>query len=219
MIMADEVEDLTDIQKLQRALGYEREDHKATKTKLRAADATIAERAALGTEPTAAAITTHVANISKANVAAATIEQQRRISELEAALTVASNETATIRAQLTNRVVGDEVRDAATKSFALPNAVGDLIALANLELNIVDGVVQSADGRDVATWLSDKKSTSGYLWPRSVGTGARGSGDAPALYLDNPFRAGASFSLTRQSELARDNASLADRLSREANAA
>jgi hypothetical protein len=61
--------------------------------------------------------------------------------------------------------------------------------------------VQTADGRDVAAWLDDRKATSPYLRPPARSAGACGDGEGAKVYSgENPF-APATFNLTKQGEL------------------
>lgn len=100
----------------------------------------------------------------------------------------------------------------------LPTAINDLISLGNLELMLVDDKVVTADGIDVATWIDNRKASAPYLWPVSRGAGSRGNDGGLVVEGDNPFKAGPSFNLTKQGQLAMADPARAARLQTEAAA-
>jgi hypothetical protein len=208
-----------DVLKLQKALLNERNDHKATTAMLKAAQTRITKSAALGPAPSPVVVSQYIADGVRAGVAHATAELQQKIGTLETQLSAANAATADINGKLVTRTIAEEVRQAARESHVLPSAVNDLLSLGNLELKFVDGKVQTDDGRDVATWLDQSKATRPYMWPTARGSGARGSGDGGLVVEgDNPFKAGPSFNLTKQRQLAMADPARAARLQTEAAA-
>jgi hypothetical protein len=218
--MTDENDDnkktIEDIEKLKKALVHERTEHRVTKDRLKTITEQLAERDALSDGSKVAAINGHIANVVKSTVAAQTAQQLRRIAELEAKLAEANTSSEVLRGQLSSRTITEVVREAADAAHVRKEALQDLLTLGNLELSIKNGEVLASDGRNVATWLNDRKKSSPWLFPTSQGSGARGSGDTPSGYVgDNPFEKG-NFNLTKQSQLIRENPTLADRLQNEA---
>lgn len=208
-----------DIKKLTEALRKEREEHRATREKLQAATAQASEHAALGENSNAVQMAEHIANATKANVARETVELQKKIATLETQLGEATAATESTNARLVSRSIEDEVRNAARESHVLPSAVNDLLSLGNLELKFVDGKVQTENGRGVAEWLDESKTTRPYMWPASRGVGARGSGaEGGIVFGDNPFVAGPSFNLTKQGQVMLSEPLRAERLKQEAAA-
>jgi hypothetical protein len=205
------------IEILVKALEAERTNHKAAEIKLKAADATIAEHAALGNAPDGAVVSEHIANGVRAGVAQQTADLQKRIGTLESELITANATAADVSGKLVTRSISEEVRAAALAAHVLPSAINDLLSLGRLELELKDGVVQTAEGVTVADWLDASKATRGYMWPAARGSGARGSSTLPADSGDNPFKA-ETFNLTAQSQLAAKDPARATRLQQEANA-
>jgi hypothetical protein len=205
--------ELTDIEKLTEALRKERADHKATKEKhgeqLNAAHGRIKEYELLGPNANAGVIAEHMTNAAKAALAAGTAELQAKLATVEAELAESRKTGETLNGQLTQRAISEATREACRESHVRSEAINDVLTFAANELKLVDGEVRTEDGRDVATWLDDRKATSPYLWPAARGAGARGmsgGGDgAPIHDGQNPFKPGPTFSLTKQGEIMQTN--------------
>lgn len=103
------------------------------------------------------------------------------------------------------RSVVDAVRGAAEAAKCRTDAMGDLLSIAAGELKIVDGKVQTEDGRDPVAWLEDRKKVSPYFWPAAKGAGAGGSDGVGGVdSKDNPF-AYANHNVTKIGQLVNSN--------------
>jgi hypothetical protein len=220
--MSDNTNDEKDAGKLLAALKAERAAHKETTDKLKESDAAlsaanvkIAEAATLAS-PTGEGIQRLVQDSAKALSAKATAELQQRVTTLEAELDSATKSNAALTAKFQRTTIEGVVRQAAAEDHVRQDAVADLLVFAAADLKLNDaGEVVTEDGASIKEWLDVRKSTSPYFWPVSRGAGGRGSihDTMPAYDGDsNPFRPGPGWSLTRQSQLTRENPELAKRL-------
>lgn len=100
---------------------------------------------------------------------------------LEAELGEAKKGSEALLGQLTSRTIGEEVREAARASHVRDEAINDVLTFAAADLKVVDGKLQTADGRDGAAWLDDRKASSPYLWPAA----RRSFGDGGKVYSDS----------------------------------
>ena len=211
-----------DVEKLKRALAKERESHRSAATALKAAQGRVAEleqQSALGANPSASAVSQFIGDAVAARVAAETAELQKKVGTLEAQVMESTTVRAAVESKLARRMLDDAVRDAATEAHVKPEALADVLTIAGLELKLSDsGDVLTPDGQDVHAWLDARKATSPHWWSPGIGARARGSGDGGAASTDNPFVPGASFSLTRQGQIVRENPELATRLQAQAAA-
>jgi hypothetical protein len=122
---------------------------------------------------------------------------QKTIAGLESQLAESAATVDTVNSKLTSRTISEALREAARESHVLPAALPDLLSLGALELKLAD------DGTvDAAAWIEQRKNVSPYWWPVARGAGAHGSSDDGGIATgNNPFEAGATFSLTRQGEI------------------
>jgi hypothetical protein len=208
----------TQIDILGKSLVASRAEFKETSKLLKAAQAHIVQLEALGPVPSGETVKAFVDSSIVAGVASASNELVQRCAALETELATAKTAATDINDKFAASQVANEIREAARASFVKPEALGDAIAIGNAELHMVDGVVVTDDGSTAAEWFEQRKSVSGYWWPAARGAGARGSAEMAGATLDNPFVKGASFSVTRQSQIAAGNPGLAERLRGEANA-
>jgi hypothetical protein len=72
------------------------------------------------------------------------------------------------------RLIGDEVRNAATKLKMLPEAVEDAIMLAERNMEVTDEGVATKTGDTPENWLKDMQAKRPHWWGPSAGGGARG---------------------------------------------
>lgn len=217
--MTDKTTDEKDPAKLLTALKAERDARKQAEDKLKtseaalsAANAKLAEAATLA-NPNAAGVAKLVTDSAKALAAKETASLQQRVAELESSLAESKKSGEALLGQLASRTISEEVREAARTAHVRPEAINDVLTFAAADLKVVDGKVQTQDGRDVAAWLEDRKASSPYLWPTARGAGARGGNhEGGSVFTgNNPF-APETFNLTEQSRLVQSQPELAKRL-------
>jgi hypothetical protein len=199
------------IEILTKALASERTDHHATEVKLKAADATIAEHAALGVAPDALHVSQHIADATAAGVAHATNESQKKIGALETQLTAANAAAADIGVKLVSRTISEEIRSACRDSHVKPEAVNDALTIGMGELQLVDGRVETAEGVSLADWVDRRKGISPYWWPVARGSGARGNDIGLAPTGANPWSK-ETWNMTQQGNLVKSDPALAERM-------
>jgi hypothetical protein len=207
------------VKKLSGALQKERGDHKAAKVELLAAQKHIIQLEALGPSPDAGKYTAHIADAIKSGVALSTVELQKQVETLHLQLAESAVVANDATAKLNARSVAEEVLSEAARQHVLPGAINDLLSLSALDLRVVDGIVQNEAGESVKQYLENKKTTSPWMWPTAIGSGARGSGEPGAPTGSNPFdKSSASWNLTAQSQMALAQPAKASRLRAEAAA-
>lgn len=160
-----------------------------------------------------ATVNSRVAQVVDAKVKAETSKLTRQLEETKTKLTEATQLAQNYEAKDTQRTIQDAVRAAATQAKVLPEAVGDLLIVASQELKLVDGKVQTEDGRDPSMVIDEYKQKRPYFWPKSVGAGGQGGNEGLGLAngQDNPFsRKG--WNMTKASQILRENPQQAQKL-------
>lgn len=210
-----------DIDRIMGGLTKEREDHKTTKTALRAFEGLEADKVrekldrfnelevmAKGNkdefdakleELTEARVKTRLSPVSRENETL-----KKRVEELETT-------TTTLLAEKTQRVIGDDVRDACTKSKVVAEAMPDVIMLANQVFSVnEDGSVLTKEnpygitpGLTSDVFLSEMQTKRPHWWPKTVGGGSSGSGGGFAGG-ENPWTA-EHWNLTKQGAYLKEN--------------
>jgi hypothetical protein len=209
----DGVKTQGDIDRLQQALTKERNDHTAAKAELKTLKESALAWDDLKPEDVKAklekletfesgnqvpelaknfetTVNARVQTLLEQKLKSETTKLNRTIDELKGKLGESTQLVQTYESQNVQRTVQDAVRAAAVQLKVLPDAVPDLLIVAGQHLKMVDGKVQTDDGRDPAQWLEDSKQSRAYMWPAARGTGAHGSVDASGnvvLGKDNPF--------------------------------
>lgn len=228
-----------DIDALQLAAKKEREDHAATKLLLKTANEKVTAWEDLNPEEVKAklekletleagnsvpelaknfetTVQQRVKDVLDGKVRSETVKLQRTIDELKGKLGEAEGQITGFVSQNNTRTVHDAVRAAAVASKVLPEAVADLLLVAGSELKLDEsGKVITADGRDPATWLEDRKAKTPYLWPQARGTGSGNGHDDPSLGAfsgkNNPFSRD-GWNMTKAAQLVASNPAQADKL-------
>lgn len=224
-----------DIDRLQSALNKERTDHTAARTELKTTKEQLLQWEELKPEDVKAklekletfenggqvpelmknfetTVNARVQTLVEQKLKSETTKLSRTIDDLKGKLGESQASIATYESQNTQRTVQDAVRAAATQLKVLPDAVPDLLIIAGQHLKLVEGKVQTEDGRDPSAWLEDSKQTRPYLWPAARGTGAHGSQEGgPAIGKDNPFtREG--WNMTKGAQMLRGDPTLAAKM-------
>lgn len=224
-----------DIDRLQAALTKERTDHTAVRTELKTTKEQLLQWEELKPDDVKArlekletlesgnqvpelaknfetTVNARVQTLLGEKLKVETTKLNRTIDELKGKLGESQAAITTYETQNTQRTVQDAVRAAATQLKVMPEAVPDLLIVAGQHLKLVEGKVQTDDGRDPAAWLEDSKQTRAYLWPAARGTGAHGSHEGgPMLGKDNPFtREG--WNMTKGAQLVRSDPTQAAKL-------
>ena len=149
---------------------------------------------------------------------------QRQLTEKDTKLKELTDLTGVLQAERVTRTVHDNVRAAATKLKVIPEAMPDVLMLAERMLEIdEDGkTVRTKDqvgvtpGVSPEVWLTDMQRSRPHWWPPSQGTGAQGSGGGGGnLMGENPFsRPG--WNLTLQGQILTKEPERAKQLMRQA---
>jgi hypothetical protein len=202
-----------DVAKLTKALHAERVENKANLVLLNAAKKQIADAAALGTAPSPIAVSQYISDGVKAGVAHATNELQLKIGTLESELVTAKTAATDMGVKLVGRTISEEIRQACRDSHIKPEAVNDVLTIGVGELQLVDGVVQTAEGVSLSDWVEQRKAASPYWWPVARGSGARGSGadGLASTGAANPWSK-ESWNMTQQGNLVKSDPALAERM-------
>ncbi len=108
----------------------------------------------------------------------------------------------------TNRMITDSVRTAAGEAKIVVSAMEDVLMLSERVFEVTeDGSVLTKDGIgatpgiDPAVWLTEMQSMRPHWWPTSVGGGASGGNGTGVGMIDNCFKPGPHFNMTKQAEL------------------
>lgn len=124
----------------------------------------------------------NVDNLVGAKLKQHTAPLERQISDLQAQLTVATEQVQVYQQRERSRLIGDAVIAGATATKALPEAVDDLRLLATNIFEVTeDGKVVAKEGIPGVTpgispevWLTDMKRSKPFYWPVSQGANGRG---------------------------------------------
>ena len=222
-----------DVDTVREALRKEREDHGATKAKLKPwgeldATETLAQldrikelEAAAGGKLDEEAINT----IVEGRLGQATGPLQRQIEELTANLTASQEENTTLKTAIDTRDRNDGVRKYAAESKVHSTAIADVEMAASVmfEKNddgkwvTKDGLEGVTAGIDFKGWLREMQKTRPHWWPESEGGGALGGGAGGGGFSgDNPW-SHANWNMTEQGKILREQGrDVADRMAKAA---
>jgi hypothetical protein len=215
-----------DVTRLNGALTKERNDHKATKDKLRAFDGLdpqeTRDRLDKLTDIEAnpdATVEQRVTSEVERRLKAKTAPLERQIAQANEAKAAAERERDETRGTLRGRTISDEVRAAASKAKIIDSAVDDVLMYGTSVFEVgEDGQVVTKDGVGVTpglkpeAWLSDMKERRPHWWPASQGAGSLG-GRGGSAGGDNPFTAEA-WNVTEQGKIAAADLAKAERLAK-----
>jgi hypothetical protein len=148
---------------------------------------------------------------------------QRQAGEKDAKIKELTDLTQTLQGERVTRTIHDTVRAAATKLRVIPEALPDVLMLAERMLEIEE------DGKSVRTkdqvgvtpgvapevWLIDMQKTRPHWWPPSQGTGAQGGSGGGGFTGDNPF-ARDTWNLTKQGQIITQDPKKAEQLMKQA---
>ncbi len=198
-----------DVDKLNTALGKERTEHKATKSKVAVwadmdKEKVTADLAEL-TELRAAAeareggkddkekFEAGVKAAAEARIVAAKVVSDREITDLTKVNDDQATEIVGFKSADTVRTIGDAVRLATTAAKVIPTAVPDVLMYAERQFEINDeGLVLTkaqvgvTPGIAPDIWLSEMQDKRPHWWPASTGGGA-GGGAGGTGYDKNPW--------------------------------
>lgn len=219
-----------DVTRLNGALSKERNDHKATKEKLRKFEPLgepddvqqkldrLGDLEAGGNLPDEEKITREVERRIKARLAPIERERDRAKQEAQEAAAERDRAAGTLR----SRSIRDDVRSAAMEAKVVGTALDDVLLYGDSlfeqnetgETVTKDGIAGVTPGLKPSAWLSDQKERRPHWWPTSQGAGSQGNrggggGDA------NPFTA-ENWNVTGQGKLAASDLAKAERLAKAA---
>lgn len=221
--------DSGDVARLNSALTKERNDHKATKDKLRAFDGLDPQE----TRDRLDKLTDIEANPDATVEQRVTSEVERRIRArlapiererdgLKRERDEAHGERDRATGALRSRSIRDDVRGAALEAKVVGTALDDVLLYGDSlfeqndagETVTKDGVNGVTPGLKPAAWLADQKERRPHWWPASQGAGSQGGKGGPTGG-DNPFSA-ESWNVTEQGKIAAADQAKADRLAKAA---
>lgn len=228
-----------DIDRLQTSLTKERTEHTATKTALTTAQTklqtfeginvdelpTQLERlkqleATAGQTPTQKQIDEMVASRVAAELRTKVGPLERQLQEAKTQLGTVTKENEGLKGSITEGRIGDQLRSEATKAGMQGTAIDDFVSLSLKGFKLDEkGKAITEDGLDVTTFVSDQKKARPFLWPAGNGAGGTGADGKGGHTGPNPFKKGATFNLTEQGRITRENPDLAKQLQTQAAAA
>lgn len=222
-----------DVDKLNKALGKERTDHKETKTKVAVwadmdkekVDADLAELTELRAAAEAGEggkggkdkFEAGVNAAAEARISAAKIASDRAITDLETAGVEKDVKITAFEQANTLRTIGDDVRKATTAAKVIDTAVDDVLMHAERVFEINDeGLVLTKDQVGVTPgiapeiWLAEMQDKRPHWWPVSQGGGA-GGGSGGTGFPKNPW-SNEHWNLTEQGQAIRADKAKAERM-------
>lgn len=215
-----------DINRIEGALQKERNDHRAVKgTLAKLGDRDINEvLSLLDSIPALEAAAKGVDNIDEqlaGRLQQETAPLNRKISEYEANVSSLTEQLTKLQTREVHRDIGDTVGKFALSSKVLPEAVEDVQYMARsiFEKNEQGDIVAKADipgitpGISPEVWLTELQRSKPFYWPQSnLPAFRKGGQGAPG---SNPWSA-ASWNMTEQGRIVRENRSTADQLAAQA---
>jgi len=119
---------------------------------------------------------------------------ERENINLKKKLEDAEGELETLRSEKIQRLVHDKVRAAAAEGKVIPEAIDDVLLLANAVFEVTsDGVVLTREnpygmtaGLAPDLWLQEMQEKRPHWWPRSTGGESKGSGSSGG-FSNNPW--------------------------------
>ncbi len=223
-----------DVDKLNKALGKERTDHKETKAKVAVwADmdqvkvvAELEELVELRAARDAgdpdgkgkADFEAKVNAAAEARINAAKVTSDRLNTEQVKTIEDLTTENTGHKKANTDRTIGDAVRKACVASKVIDTAVDDVMMFAEriFEIN-EDGLILVKDqvghtpGIAADIWLSEMQEKRPHWWPTSTGGGSKGGGGSGPSFTKNPW-SGEHWNLTEQSKAIREDRTKAERM-------
>ncbi len=223
----------TDVDKLNTALGKERTEHKATKTKIAVwgdmdqvkvvadleelTELRAAAEAGEGGKDGKEKFEAGVKAAAEARINAAKVTSDRVNSEQAKTIDDQTTEIVGFKLADTVRTIGDAVRTAATTSKVIQTAIADVLMLAERQFEINDdGLVLTRDQVGVTPgiapdiWLSEMQEKRPHWWPVSTGGGA-GGGSGGAGFVNNPWTP-EHWNLTEQGKAIKADRTKAERM-------
>lgn len=216
-----------DVTRLNGALTKERNDHRATKEKLRAFDGLdpqetrdkLDKLSDLEANPDATVeqrVTSEVERRIKARLAPVERERDRAKQEAQEAQAERDRATGTLR----SRSIRDDVRSAAMEAKVVGTALDDVLLYGDSlfeqneagETVTKDGINGVTPGLKPGAWLADQKERRPHWWPASQGAGSQG-GRGGTAGSDNPFTA-EGWNVTEQGKIAAADQAKAERLAK-----
>ncbi|MEE8519341.1 MAG: hypothetical protein V3S98_09475 [Dehalococcoidia bacterium] len=213
----------TDIDNIKEALTKERDDHKATKTKLVPWEGLDAEEVkakldgydvikakADAVDEDGKVDKDKLDEIANARVATAVAPLNRELEELRTNNGTLTEANETYAKQDTTRTISEAVRKAAIEAKVITGALDDVLLLGERVFEITeDGTVLTRDSVGVtpgiapSIWLTEMQPNRGHWWPLSEGGGAQGSGSG-TTFANNPW-AKDHWNMTEQGKVIRES--------------
>lgn len=218
------VKSQADIDRMNAGLQKERDEHKATKDKLHAWDGfgtpdelqqkldKMAElEVAAKQSGTKEEIEARLEELAEARVRSRVAPFERENVSLKTKLETAEKALNESCQELQRRDINDAVTKAALDAKILPEAMQDVIMLANAVMQVTDdGQVLVAENQFGSTpglapdiWIKELQDKRPHWWPRSVGGDAKGSGGKGGAGQNNPWSR-EHWNLTEQGRLVRE---------------
>ena len=207
-----------DIERLQVGLEKERNEHKATKEKLRPFQGLDPEdvRTKLETLASTKSVDENKINeLVEARIKTRIAPLERENQELKTKTQEQEGIIGDFKSKETKRTVTDTVRDAASKLKVRQEALDDVLLWGQNVFKVTeDGKVATEDGLTPDLWLADMQQKRPHWWPESSGGGAGGSGGGGS-FAENPFSA-EHWNMTKQGEMLRENREKAEKYAKAA---
>lgn len=218
----------SDIQRLQESLRKERDDHKATKSRLAAfsdldPEEVVAKLDRIAELEAAAGGKIDEAKLNEmveARIRTRTAPLERKIATLEQDLQAkdAANKELTLKEK--TRLIHDHIRKAATAAKIRDTAIEDAIVLGERVFDVDEnGSVVTRDnvgvtpGLSADVWLTEQQTTRPHWWPESNGVGAKGGNGLGGGA--NPF-SHENWNLTAQGQMLRTDPKKAEQMAKSA---
>lgn len=192
-----------DVATLSKSLNSERDEHKATKEKLRLWEGLEPDKVRLQLDRVAELevaargnkeeIDKKLEELTEARVRSRIAPVERENTAVKKQLEEATVQLQQLQKEQVRRTVHDNVRAAAEKGKILPEAIVDVLLLADAVFAVAEGgAVLTKDnafgitpGLSPEVWVQEMQDKRPHWWPRSESGNAKGSGGGG--YSNNPF--------------------------------
>jgi hypothetical protein len=207
-----------DVVRVQEALRKEREEHKSVKQALNAWDglspdevrAKLDRISELEVMANGKVDDTKLEELAEARVRSRLAPVERELQKTRKDQETLLSELQQLRNERIQRSVHDKVREAADRLKIRPEAMADVLLLAdavfesvgNGEVLTKDNPFGVAPGLNPSLWLQDMQDKRPHWWPSSTGGGASGSGGQG--FAKNPWSAD-HWNMTEQGRLLREH--------------
>ena len=222
-----------DVDRVNEGLRKEREDHTATKDKLKAFEGVDLEQhekdqtelvelralrdAGAGEGFDEDKFNAAVDSLAASRTATAVAPLKRELDQISTERDALLGENTEFKTKETNRTITDAVRQAATGLKVIDTAMDDVLMLAERVFDVSeDGRVVTKDGVGVTPgieadiWFTEMQDKRPHWWPAATGGGANGGSNGGG-FASNPFSA-QHWNMTKQGEAIKEDRSKAERM-------